>query len=69
MSQWREPWRRLGVPVFVQGKGKEREAPISEGCCGYWLHRALQLTDFPGSKVSSSRPIPCRSSAVGAEDD
>ena len=30
-SRWRELWRRLGVPVFVRGKGKKREMPISEG--------------------------------------
>ena len=31
-SQWREPWRRLRVSVSVRGRGKDREAPISEGC-------------------------------------
>ena len=68
-SRWREPWRRLGVPVFVRGKGKEREAPISEGCYGYWLPRSPLLADFHGSKVSLSRTIPCRGSVVGEEDN
>ena len=68
-SQWRVPCRWLGVPVYSREKGKEREAPISEGCNRVWFHRSIQLEDCRGSEVSLLRPIPYQCSGVREEDN
>ena len=68
-SQWHEPWRQLGVPVPVGRKGKEREAPISEGCNGVCFIRSPHMVDCRRAEVSPSRPIPCRGSVVGDGDN
>ena len=39
------------MTVSSQRKGKEREAPISEGCKGVWFCRPQQLEDCRLSKV------------------
>ena len=65
--QWRRSWRRFAVPVSVCGRGKEREAPISERCSGYCLQSPPQMVGWYLLKVSSSRSILCQGINVGDE--
>ena len=66
-SQWRRSWHWFAVPVSVCGRGKEREAPISERCSGYCLQSPPQMVGWYLLKVSSSRSILCQGINVGDE--
>ena len=66
-SQWRGPWRRLGVPVSVRRKGKEQESPVSEGCNGVWFCRSPQLADCRETEVHPLWQITRQVSGVGDE--